>query len=349
MITSGRTTLAEIAKEANVAISTVSKVLNGHTDVAVPTRLRIERLLAQRGYRRTPVARRAGLRAGLIDLVIDEPDSVWGLSVLSGVTEVAEQSGLGLIVSAANRRPTTSRRQPEALLPRGSEGAILALSTLTSRQRTDLERRSIPFVLVDGAGQVPSSGPSIGATDFTGGYTAAEHLIGLGHRRIGMVGGPRELPYARARIAGYRAAHDSAGLPADPRLVHAGELRHDGGLTAAEALLALDDPPTAIFAADDQQASGVYEAVRQAGRTVPGDVSVIGFGDLPFARWMAPPLTTIRQPLHEMGLTATRTLLRLVNEERLESDRIELATALIVRASTAPPARPHPKRTLFAV
>lgn len=344
MTNSGRTTLAEIAREANVAISTVSKVLNGHTDVAVPTRLRIERLLAQRGYRRTPAARRAGRRAGLIDLVIDEPESVWGLSVLAGVTEVAEQSGLGLIISAAHRRTTGSRRQPETLLPRGSEGAILALSALTDPQRTDLERRAIPFVLVDRAGHAPSSAPSVGATDFTGGYAAAEHLIGLGHHRIGMIGGPRQVPFARARVAGYQAALDSAGLAADPRLMHAGDLRHAGAVSATEALLALDDPPTAVFAADDLQASGVYEAVRRAGRTVPGDLSVVGFGDLPFAEWMAPPLTTVREPLPEMGLTAARTLLRLVNGERLESDRVELATTLIVRASTAPLAVPNRPR-----
>jgi DNA-binding LacI/PurR family transcriptional regulator len=335
MVTSGRTTLSEIAREANVAVSTVSKVLNGHTDVAVPTRLRIERLLAERGYRRAAAARRGGRRADLIDLVIDEPESVWGLSVLSGVTEVAEQSGLGLLVSVAHRRPPWSRPHRETLLSRGSEGAVLALSTLTDPQRIDLERRAIPFVLVDRAGHAPPNAPSVGATDFAGGYAAAEYLIGLGHRRIGMIGGPQRLPLSRARIAGYQRALEEAGLAADPLLVHAGDPRHAGGLLAAETLLALDDPPTAIFASDDLQASGVYEAARRAGRTVPGDVSVVGFGDLPFAGWMAPPLTTVRQPLPEMGLTAARTLLRLVNGERLESDRVELATALVVRESTA--------------
>ena len=340
MATSGRTTLAEIAREANVAVSTVSKVLNGHTDVAVPTRLRIERLLAERGYRRAPAARRSVRRADQIDLVIDEPESVWGLSVLSGVTEVAEQSGLGLLVSVAHRRPARSGTHRDTLLSRGSEGAILALSTLTDPQRVDLERRAIPFVLVDRAGHAPPNVPSVGATDFTGGHAAAEHLIGLGHRRIGMICGPARLPLSRARIAGYQTALEEAGLAVDPLLVHAGDLRHEGGLHAAEALLALDDPPTAIFAADDLQASGAYEAVRRAGRTVPGDVSLVGFGDLPFASWMAPPLTSVRQPLPEMGLTAARTLLRLVNGERLESDRVELATSLIVRESTAPVSRP---------
>jgi DNA-binding LacI/PurR family transcriptional regulator len=299
-------------------------VLNGHTDVAIPTRLRIERLLAEHGYRRAPAARRAGPRTGLIDLVVDEPDSVWGLAVLSGVTEMAERTGLGLAVSAARGRPSGT------LLPRGSEGAILALSTLTDRQRLDLERRAIPFVLVDRNGDAPADVASIGAADFTGGYQAAEHLVALGHRRIGVIGGPPHVPGARARTAGHQAA---LGV-ADPRLVRTAGLDHGGGLAAAEALLGLDDPPTAILTADDPQAGGVYEAARRAGRAVPRDVSVVGFGDLPSARWMAPPLTTVRQPLSEMGLTAAATLLRLMTGERPVSHRVELATTLLIREST---------------
>jgi len=332
MTTHGRTTLAEIAREANVAVSTVSKVLNGHTDVAAPTRLRIERLLDEYGYRRAPSARRTGPRTGLIDLVVDEPDSVWGLAVLSGVTEVAERTGLGLTVSAA-RAGAAAGRRPGTLLPRGSEGAILALSSLTGRQRLDLERRAIPFVLVDRNGDAPADVASVGAADFTGGYHAAEHLVALGHRRIGVISGPSDVPGARARTAGHQAALGAAA----PLLARAADLGHGGGLAAAEALLALDDPPTAILTADDLQAGGVYEAARRAGRTVPRDVSVVGFGDLPFARWMAPPLTTVRQPLSEMGLTAAATLLRLITGERLVSDRVELATTLLVRESTTRP------------
>ena len=145
-------------------------------------------------------------------------------------------------------------------------------------------------------------------------------------------------PASRSRVAGYRAACESAGLPPDRQLVRYGNFMHEGGLRGAEALLALADPPTAIFAGSDQQATGVYEAVRRAGRTIPGDVSVVGFDDLNFAEWTAPPMTTVRQPLHEMGVAAARTLLRIVNGERLESTRIELATQLVVRGSTATPA-----------
>jgi DNA-binding LacI/PurR family transcriptional regulator len=333
----GKPTLAAIAEEANVAISTVSKVLNGHTDVASTTRRSIERLLADRGYQRPRSARRAGRRTDLIDLVINELDSVWGLSILSGVEEVAEEAGLSLVVSSLHNRRSLTGRWLESLLARGSEGCILVLSELTEQQRGGLDRRNMPFVVVDGVSQPPPDVPSIGATNFAGGYAATEHLIQLGHRRIAVIGGPEPMQCTRARVAGYRAALDSAALTGDRALTHYSNFHHDGGLRAARALFDLAERPTAIFAGSDQQATGVYEAARQAGLSIPRDLSVVGFDDLSFAPWTAPPLTTVRQPLYEMGVAAARTLLRLVNGERLDATRIELATRLIVRESTAPP------------
>lgn len=338
MSSNGRPTMAEIAREARVAVSTVSKVLNGHTDVSAKTRQTVERLLSERGYQRPHAARNGRRRrTDLVDLVINDLDSVWGLSILTGVEEVVEEAGLALVVSAVHNRQSLTRRWVESLLARGSEGAILVLSELAERQHEDLRRRNLPFVIVDAVNQPPPGTPSIGATNFAGGYAAAEHLVALGHRRIAAIGGHEQFQCTRARIAGYRAALESAGLPVDRQLVRYGNFHHDGGLRAAETLLALPDPPTAVFAGSDQQATGVYEAVRRAGLTIPGDVSVVGFDDLNFAEWTAPPLTTVRQPLHEMGVAAARTLLRIVGGERIESPRIELATELVVRGSTAPP------------
>jgi LacI family transcriptional regulator len=325
-------TMAEIAREASVAVSTVSKVLNGHTDVSAATRRQIEQLLSDRGYQRSP--RRPARRTGLVDLIISELDSVWGLSILHGVEEVLGTAGLGLVLSSVRHRESLTRRWLDSLLARGSQGAILVLSELTAGQRAELARRGMPFVVVDGVSQPPPDVPSIGVTNFAGGLAATEHLAGLGHRRIAAIGGPEQLECTRARIAGYRAFLESAGLPVDRQLVKYGNFRHDGGLRATLGLLALADPPTAIFAGSDEQATGVYEALRQAGRRVPHDLSVVGFDDLSFAPWTAPPLTTVRQPLYEMGVAAARTLLRIIGGERLESTRIELATRLVVREST---------------
>lgn len=332
-----RPTLADIAAEAGVAVSTVSKVLNGHSDISAATRTRVEQLLAERGYRRPPGLRRHGRDTRLVDLVINEMDSPWGLSLLTGVEEVTERAGLSLVVSAVHHRSSATWQWLELLAGRGSQGALLVHSRLSGDQQAELDRRGLPYVVVDGVdGPPPPEKPSVGVDNLAGGRAATEHLVALGHRRIGVIGGPQALLCTRARIAGHREVCRAAGIPADRRLVRYAEFRYDGGLRAARALLALDDPPTAVFAGSDQQAGGVYDAVREAGLTVPGDVSVVGFDDVPFARWMAPPLTTVRQPLHEMGALAATMLLRLVRGERLEQPRVELPTRLTVRDSTAP-------------
>jgi LacI family transcriptional regulator len=329
-----RATIAEIARSAGVAVSTVSKVLNGHTDVSDETRRRIQRLLDERGYRRRK-ATHHNRRGDLVDLVINELDSSWGLAILSGVEEVVESAGLGLVVSAVHGRAAPTRRWFDSLLARSSQGAILVLSDLTADQQEQLRRHGTPVVAIDGVSQPPADLPSVGATNFAGGYAATEHLLSLGHRRIAMIGGPEQLACTRARIAGYRAAHEAAGLPTPRGLLRYGNFYHDGGLRAARSLLELPTPPTAIFAGSDLQATGVYEAARESGRHVPRDLSVVGFDDLNFASWTSPALTTVRQPLHEMGATATRTLLRLIDGEALDSPSVELATSLVVRASTA--------------
>jgi LacI family transcriptional regulator len=166
--------------------------------------------------------------------------------------------------------------------------------------------------------------------------SATEHLLRLGHRRIGFIAGPRQLLCSRARLDGYRAGLDAAGVELRPEYVRPGNFYHEAGFEGGAALLDLPEPPTAIFASSDQMALGVYEAVRLRGLRVPDDISVVGFDDLPEARWSSPPLTTVRQPLAEMGLLAARTVLRLARGEELESPRIELATELVVRDSTAP-------------
>jgi LacI family transcriptional regulator len=331
-----RTTIAEIARTADVSISTVSKVLNGHTDISASTRQRVQRLLDDRGYQRRRAAHH-GRRGDLIDLVIHALDSAWGLAILTGVEEVLEPAGLGLVVSAVHSRAALTRRWLDSLLARGSQGAILVLSDVEPAQRELLRRHGTPVVVIDGVSQPPPDVPSVGATNFAGGYTATEHLLGLGHRRVAMIGGPEQLPCTRARIAGYRAAHEAAGLPVPRGLLRYGNFYHEGGVRAGTSLLGEADPPTAIFAGSDLQATGVFEAARQSGRQVPDDLSVVGFDDLNFASWTAPALTTVRQPLHEMGATAARTLLRLIDGQPLDSPSIELATSLVVRSSTAPP------------
>ena len=194
----------------------------------------------------------------------------------------------------------------------------------------------MPAVAVDPAGLPDLDIPTVGATNWSGGLAATEHLTGAGHRRIGFVAGRPGLACSRARLGGYRAGIEAAGIAFDPALVMPGNFDYVSGVEAGTRLLQLDDPPTAVFASSDEMALGVYEATRKRGLRVPEDLSIVGFDDLPQARWASPPLTTVRQPLEEMGRFAVHTVLRLLNDGRLESSKVELATELVVRESTTP-------------
>jgi LacI family transcriptional regulator len=326
-------TISEIAAQAGVSMPTVSRVLNRRSDVAPRTRERVEQLLREHGYqRRGP---RADDRAWLIDLVFNDLDSPWAVEVIRGVEEAAHAAGAGTVVSAIHRRRSSARQWLENLRARASDGVILVTTALDPDLHAELRRLHVPAVVVDPAGVPDLDVPTIGATNWAGGVSATEHLTRLGHRRIGFVAGRPGLWCSRARLDGYRAGLEAAGIPGDPDLVVEGDFDYASGFEGARRLLALDDRPTAVFAASDQMAMGVYEAARQRGLRVPEDLSVVGFDDLPMARWSSPPLTTVRQPLADMGRMAGRMLHELIAEGSLATQRVELATSLVPRASTA--------------
>ncbi|WP_250008098.1 LacI family DNA-binding transcriptional regulator [Actinoplanes sp. M2I2] len=331
-VTGRRVTIATIAEAAGVSVPTVSRVLNGRTDVSPETRDRIEHLLREHDYR--PRNSRQPLRAGLVDLVFHDLDSPWAVELIRGVEEVTHAAGVGTVVSAVHRRTASTRQWLQNLRSRQSDGVILVISDGAGPVYTELHRLNVPMVIIDPAGGAASDVPTIGATNWSGGRSATEHLISLGHQRIGLIEGPRSLLCSRARLDGYRAALESAGMRVDRRLIEPGDFSHEGGFAAAQRLLERDDPPTAIFASSDQMALGVYEAARLKGIRVPDELSVVGFDDLPEARWSSPPLTTVRQPLADMGGLAARTVLRLSRGEPIETPRVELATELVVREST---------------
>ncbi|MFC3996821.1 LacI family DNA-binding transcriptional regulator [Nocardiopsis sediminis] len=332
-------TISKIAKAAGVSVPTVSKVLNGRADVAADTRSRIEELIRRHGYRR----RRGpgGGRSATIDLVFHELDSAWAIEVIRGVERVARAEGLSVVLAESGGRQTPQDGWVDAVLARQSTAAILVFSDLAPRQRDRLAARGIPFVVVDPTGDPGTDIPSVGSANWNGGLAATRHLIELGHRRIAVIGGPRHVLCSRARIDGYRSALDAAGLPADPDLIRFGDFHVESGRDGGRALLRLADPPTAVFAGSDLQAMGVYEAARELGVRIPEDLSVVGYDDLPVARWVGPPLTTVRQPLTEMAEEATRMALLLARGEPPANLRLDLATDLVVRQSTTAPA-PRP-------
>jgi LacI family xylobiose transport system transcriptional regulator len=210
-------------------------------------------------------------------------------------------------------------------------------SELAPEYRERLRSRAIPFVIVDPAGDPSPDAPSVGSANWSGGLAATRHLIELGHRRIAAITGPEDMMCSLARVDGYRSAMNSAGLPIDEAWIRFGDFHVEGGRDRARELLALPDAPTAIFAGSDLQALGVLDAVREAGLRVPDDVSIVGYDDIPLARWVSPRLTTVHQPLRRMGEEAARLAIRLADEPVETTPRMDLATSLVVRDSTAPP------------
>ncbi|MEN3534736.1 LacI family DNA-binding transcriptional regulator [Microbispora sp. ZYX-F-249] len=327
-----RLTVAEIAHLAGVSAPTVSRVLNGHAGVALATRQRVEAVLREHGYRR-----RDSEPAAILELVFHALESLWALEIIQGVEQVAREHELAVVLTEMEGRLTPGRAWTEQVLARRPTGVVAVFSELTVQQQSQLATRSIPLVVLDPTGEPLHQTPSVGATNWSGGMAATRHLLDLGHRRIAMLSGPTQWPCCRARLDGYRAAMDAAGVPVDPALVRVSTLYVEGGLRDGTELLRLPDPPTAVFAANDLQALGVYEAARRAGLRIPEDLSVVGFDDLSFTQWTGPPMTTVRQPLVQMGAAAARMVLALADGGHLEQHRVELATTLVVRESTAPP------------
>ncbi|WP_048876656.1 LacI family DNA-binding transcriptional regulator [Saccharomonospora saliphila] len=327
-----------VADAAGVSLPTASKVVNGRGDVASATRARVEEAVRKLGY--VPqVGRRSVAPARTVDLVFDELVSPYSLAVLRGVTEAGAENGVDVVVG---RIPSESGPVPGAdswanrLKTAGREGLIVVTSELTREQVEGFDRAGLPLVVIDPLNLPRIEVTSVGATNFSGGVSATEHLLGLGHRRIGFAGGPESASCGQARLHGYRAALEKAGVEPDPELTLHGAFGYPDGLEMGIRLLDLDPRPTAVFAASDATALGVVEAARRRGLRVPDDLSVVGYDDTILATLATPALTVVRQPLPDMGRVALRTLLRLAEGDTLDSHHVELATQLVVRDSTAP-------------
>lgn len=339
-----RATLAAVSAEAGVSLATVSKVLNGRSDVAPATRARVEQLLREHRYV-PPAGRRSTPADRTVELVFDDLQSTYSCELLRGVVAAADENGIGVVVGRTPDDPGDGTSAAGSgwgrrLAAVGRSGVIVVTSELSEAQIAGLERARIPLVVIDPVNLPRADVASVGSTNWSGGLAATEYLISLGHRRIAYAGGLAAAACDQARLHGYLAALRNAGLAMTPELVTHGHFDYRTGRESGARLLALDDPPTAIFGACDQIAFGLLEAARKRRLSVPADLSVVGFDDTFAAEWSTPQLTTIRQPLQEMGRVAVRTLTQLAAGVALDSHHVELATHLVLRASTAPPAPP---------
>ncbi|MHA7987457.1 LacI family DNA-binding transcriptional regulator [Rathayibacter sp. CAU 1779] len=329
-------TMAELARLAGTTVPTVSKVLNGRSDVSVATRERVMQLVEETGYRRKrrSGSSRDGETGGLVDLVISKVSGSWANLVLNGAERVAASAGLDVVVTVARPEQDAGADWVARLLARKSRGATVALLTPSRTQLQVLTAAGIPLVLLDPSADSASGVPSIGTTDWAGGYAAAAHLAALGHRRIGLIAGTGDYRYGRARVDGFRAGLEQAGIQLPDELIATADWRRESAATVVARMLTSSNRPTALFACSDEMALGTYQAARSLGLGVPDDISVIGFDDLPESAWVTPSLTTVRQPIEDMASAAMRMLLRLRAGAPAGSAREELATELVVREST---------------
>lgn len=345
---SRRVTLTDVARAANVSIATASKVINGRTGVGDDTRERVEAAVDSLGFVGLAERQRAAMRAGeaTIEMIIEpaDVDNPYLATFLGGAIEVASSEGIGLLTrSVASAVADSATAWAGSLARAGRIGVIEVTSTYSAAREKALRAAGLSMVLVDPIDLPRTSTPSIGATNWAGAYEATTHLLSLGHRRIDYIGGPVGASCDAVRAHGWAAAMADAGIRVDMDAVPRDAFSFEHGLRSAEALLSSSNPPTAIFAGSDISAMGVLEAARRRGVVVPTELSVVGFDDTIMARTASPPLTTVHQPIADIGRAAVSTILRLSAGDHLATKRVELATHLVVRDSSGPRAGFSPK------
>jgi LacI family transcriptional regulator len=334
---SERITIIDIGKEAGVSYATVSRVINNKGNVNPAARERVLRAMTQLGYVANTQARSlAGGRSYVVGLLVQDLGTGYIGEVVRGIDDELAKAQYNLMLFTTHRRKVKESLFVTTLTQGTADGLLLILPRNAGAYLESLRRRKFPYVLVDHQG-IDELGPSVGATNWQGGYDATNYLIKLGHQRIGFITGTPDLGCSQKRLEGYKAALKDHALAVDPDLIRIGDFHQPTGFKAGEELLNLPNRPTAIFASNDIMAFGVIEVVREQGLSIPRDISVIGFDDIPQAANVHPRLTTVRQPLEHMGRVATTMLLELINNPDRPPEKLELPTELIIGETCQPP------------
>jgi LacI family transcriptional regulator len=331
-----RVTLADVAAEAGVSPMTVSNVVNERPGVSEATRKRVLEVASAMGY--VPNLSARGLargRTNLVGVVTHDLTSQYALEIVRGIADELAVAELEALISATYQNSARERERVAFLTQDIVDGLIMIAPVLEPETLELLQSRNRPTVVVDPR-RIDIDLPRVTADNYHGTRAATEHLIELGHTRIAYIAGDPDFDSSSNRLRGYNDALRIAGIDVDERLIVQGDFSRASGAHLAAGLLA-DDSPTAIIAAADVMALGAIDAARAAGLRVPTDVSVVGFDDIPQAEESFPKLTTVRQPLHEMGQTGARMLLSLIDGKRPLLEHVEFPTSLVKRATTTAP------------
>ncbi len=336
-----RISIKDIARAAGVSHSTVSRSLSDSPLVNPETKARIQRLSSEMGYTPNAAARSLVMgRTRTVGVVVTTIADPFIAEVTQGIESTAYEHGYTVVLASSNSDPAREIAAVEMLRSKRVDGVIVTSSRVGALYHDHLERIGVPVVLINNHSE--QSGRytfSISVDNQHGGYLATQHLIALGHRRIAFVTAQVNHSSNMGRLAGYQLALSEAGLASDPSLVVAGNGRVDGGVHSWSSLKTLPEPPTAVFCYNDMTAIGLLHAVQQAGLSVPQDLSVVGFDDIPFALYVSPALTTIAQPQFAMGQQAMQMALDLMKAPSgAQISDINIKGELIVRESSGVPA-----------
>lgn len=330
-------TIKDVARAAGVSHATVSRVINNSANVSAEKRQRILDAMDALDYVPNLQARSlAGGRTQVIGLLVPHIGSGYIGSIFDGIDAEISARDFDIMLHTTHHRKVRETIYVQSLTHGMAEGLLLLLPVDPSAYLEGLRKENFPYVVIDHQG-FDTFSPTVASTNRQGAYEATSYLVSLGHRRIGFVTGSNNTSSAQERFDGYKDSLDHHQLPYDANLVAFGNFLQQSGYRAALKLLDLAEPPTAIFAANDFSAMGVIDAARERGLRIPQDISIMGFDDIPQAAWMNPALTTVSQPLFEMGRRAAKMLLEYIEDPTAPTQRLQLLTELRIRDTCAPP------------
>ena len=323
-------TIQDVAKTAGVSVSTVSRVLNGRLDVASQTQDRIRSVIDDLGYTTNLAARSMrSFKKNMVGLIMPDIAYPFAIEVMKGVNRAIAESEFDLLVYTTGDVRKSGRASHEqkyvSLLTNSISDGVIIVAPVAGEFNIDA-----PIVSIDPLASNPNY-PAVHATNYQGAIDAMEYLLGLGHRRIGYISGRAELESSNRRLMGYRASLEKVGIPIDEKLIASGDYTTETGVSGARELLALEIPPTAIFASNDQMAMGVFHVAEELGMRIPENLSVIGFDNITESKYMG--LTTVDQFISEMGYVATHMLIKIINGLPLEDQTYQMQTRLVIRNS----------------
>jgi LacI family transcriptional regulator len=330
-----RTTLKNLAARAGVHPSTISRVVNNDPllRVSAETRARIEALLQETGYRPDVVARSLKLRQTFVlAMIIPDITNPLFANIFLGIEDAASERGYSVLLANTGGSPERERDHLRTVQARRVDGLVLASAMLRDPSVGWLREQTIPHVLVNRYSDQRDL--FVGADDFGGARTATEHLLSLGHRRIAHLSGGHGISTAVERRRGYLTALREAGIEPEAELVVESGYLEETGRVGMERLLALPDPPTAVFAVNDMVAIGAHGALLERGLQIPGDIALVGYNDVPLASRLEPALTTLRVPVKDYGRISAEMLIELIQTGRTTRRRVVMLPELIVRGST---------------